>query len=112
MFNPAKEYPSSNLGLINSMPLGFTMMDDSLHEVKKKKKGKKKKRSKSSGKKQAYARLAFEYGVLLSRYDTLVHMTELAISAKRGRLDDDLLDSGLIALGRPRHRNNLCEYED
>lgn len=69
---------------------------------KKPKKGKKARRRKKKQKQDRYAQLAFQYGVLASRYDTLTCMIQLAVSAKRRQLDDDLLDDGLFALRPPR----------
>lgn len=75
-----------------------------LDEPKKGKKGEKgKKKAKKAAKaKGKYAQLAFQYGVLASRYDTLTRMVELAVSTKRQQLNDDLLDGGLVALRPPR----------
>jgi len=56
------------------------------------------KSKRSPSKKQAYAELAYQYGVVSTRYDMLEQMVKLAIAAKRGCLDDQLLDSGLAAL--------------
>lgn len=68
-----------------------------------KKKGKKERRHrKKNAGKNKYARLAFQYGALASRYDTLTRIVELSIAANRKELDDRLLGSGLTALGRPR----------
>lgn len=87
-------------------PMNFDpkMLDDVWAKSKKHKGGKKKhgKRKKSDRKEQDYAQLAFQYGVLSSHYNILTRMVELSISAKRGTLNDDLLDSGMVALGRSK----------
>lgn len=74
---------------------------------KKRKKGKKahRRRKKKQGN-YKYAQLAFQYGALVSRYDTLTRMVELAVSVKRRQLDDDLLSDGLAVL-KPSHITSL-----
>lgn len=66
---------------------------------KRKKRRKKHRNRKKISKQHEYAQLAFQYGALASRYDTLTRMVELAVSAKRQQLDDNLLGDGLISLG-------------
>lgn len=75
---------------------------DWLNDPPKKKVKKKHRHRKKNAGKDKYARLAFQYGALASRYDILTRMVELAVSAKRQRLDDSLLDDGLVAL-KPAH---------
>lgn len=87
-------------GVINPIRFDFDWMDEPMKG--KKHKEKRKKRKKSARNRDKYAQLAFQYGVLASRYDMLSRMVQLAVSAKRQQLDDDLLDNGLVALRPPR----------
>lgn len=84
------------------MRLDFDMLDVPKKHKKRKKGGKGKKSKKNSPYSQEYARLAFQYGVVCSRYDTLTQVVKLAIAANRRQLNDQLLDDGLAALGEPR----------
>lgn len=93
----------------NPINLDFKMLDDTLTKSKKNRRKRKNhgKHKKLSKIKQGYAQLAFQYGVLSSRYDTLTRMVELSIAANRRKLNDQLLDDGLTALGRPQSHNFL-----
>lgn len=86
--------------ILNPVRFDFDWLDEPTKGGKRKRKKKKRKKSAKTGGK--YARLAFQYGVLASRYDTLTRMVELAVSTTRQQLNDDLLDGGLVALRPPR----------
>lgn len=98
------EQPFENVNPAGRIPdpirFDFGWLDEQMERGKRKKKKKKQKKATKIDKK--YAQLAFQYGVLASRYDTLTRMVELAVSAKRQWLDDSLLDEGLVAL-KPAH---------
>lgn len=91
---------------LNSIKFDFDMID----EPKKSKKSKKHKKGGKKGKKgkqdraynKEYAKLAYRYGVVCSRYDILERMVKLSIAVKRGQLNDQLLNDGLTALDLPR----------
>ncbi len=109
MINQLHDNASPEISLQDTMVFPSEMLNGTLgyHKGHKYKKNKHSKNKKSHNKKQAYAQLAFQYGILAARYDTLTKLVGLSIAAKRGRLNDDLLDDGLTALGGFR---SLPEY--
>lgn len=105
MLDLSEESVTPSIPIPQPMKFSLDMMDESPKHKKHKKhkkrgKGEKSSRSKPYG--QEYAQLAFRYGVVCSRYDTLSQIVKLSIAAKRGHLNDQLLDDGLTALGEPR----------
>lgn len=123
MLDYLEENPIPSPDVPNSMKLGFNMLDDGIRKKHKKHKGGKKKHGKNSKakrKEQDYAQaldhvleqnrtltekcagLAFHCGVEKGRSAMLETMIDLAVSAKRGYLDDVLLDTGMTALARSK----------
>lgn len=106
MIDSLNDSATPSIPALNSIKFDFDMID----EPKKPKKSKKHKKGGKKGKKgkgdraynREYAKLAFQYGVLCSRYDTLERMVKLSIAVKRGQLNDKLLNDGLTALELPR----------
>lgn len=84
------------------MKLSLDMLDEPKKHKKHKKRGKGRKSSKRKTYGQEYAQLAFQYGVVCSRYDALAQMVKLSIAANRRQLNDQLLEGGMTALGESR----------
>ena len=88
---------------LNSIKFDFDMIDEPKKSHKHKKGGKKGKKGKQDrAYNKEYAKLAYQYGVVCSRYDILERMVKLSIAVKRGQLNDQLLNDGLTALDQPR----------
>lgn len=93
------------------IPPGFDMLDE-LTKPKKRKRGGKGKKGRKGKKSRTvktysaeYVQLAYSYGVVCSRYDFLEQIVKLSMAANRGRLNDELLDNGLIVLERTQTKS-------